>query len=442
VDAGPSPITANTVPKGYRQTGAGIVPEDWEVQPLGALFSFKNGLNKGKEFFGHGTPIVNYMDVYSYSGLRSSDIRGRVDVSRQELDAFCVRRGDVFFTRTSETVDEIGIASVLLEESPDTVFSGFVLRGRPKNDVLIDAFKRYCFSSRVFRAQIISKSTYTTRALTNGRVLSGIALALPPNKAEQEAIAETLSDADTLIESLHQLIAKKRQIKQGAIQTLLTGKKRLLGFLSEDGFKQSELGLIPCDWVVRTVASFGDVITGSTPSTTNKAYWDGEFPWITPTDISVSRDIFFGDRSITRRGLKSVRALPADSVLVTCIASIGKNAVLKMIGSCNQQINAVIANEGHNPIFLYYLFEGGKDRLLGAAGTTATTMISKVTFKQIRFAIPAMKKEQEAIANILSDMDAELAELETRLTKTRLLKQGMVHALLTGRIRLPRDAAA
>ena len=69
-------------------------------------------------------------------------------------------------------------------------------------------------------------------------------------------------------------------------------------------------------------------------------------------------------------------------------------------------------------------------------------MISKVTFKQIRFAIPAMKKEQEAIANILSDMDAELAELETRLTKTRLLKQGMVHALLTGRIRLPRDAAA
>ena len=102
---------------GYKQTEVGIIPEDWNIVRLDDLFSFKNGLNKAKKFFGYGTPIVNYMDVYEHSGLFARDLHGRVDVTKQELDSFSVRRGDVFFTRTSETVEEIGIASVILDDS-------------------------------------------------------------------------------------------------------------------------------------------------------------------------------------------------------------------------------------------------------------------------------------------------------------------------------------
>jgi type I restriction enzyme, S subunit len=83
------------VKPGYKQTEMGAIPEDWVTPTLGALFSFKNGLNKSKCFFGYGKPIVNYMDVYSRSGLRANDLRGLVDVSRQELDAFSVKQGDV-----------------------------------------------------------------------------------------------------------------------------------------------------------------------------------------------------------------------------------------------------------------------------------------------------------------------------------------------------------
>ena len=83
----------------------------------------------------------------------------------KELDSFSVKKGDVFFTRTSETVDEVGIASVMLDDPSDTVFSGFILRARPKNNFLSDQFKKYCFSSTIVRKQITSKSTYTTRAL-------------------------------------------------------------------------------------------------------------------------------------------------------------------------------------------------------------------------------------------------------------------------------------
>ena len=190
---------------------------------------FKNGLNKAKRFFGTGTPIVNYMDVFEHAGLAMSDLKGTVTLSPEELKNFEVRLGDVFFTRTSETVDEVGIASVMLDEPHDTVFSGFVLRARPKNGRLDDRFKQYCFAARAIRSQIVSNATYTTRALTNGRSLSTVRIAVPP-RTEQSAIAEALSDVDGLLAALEELIDKKRAIKQAAMQQLLTGETRLPGF--------------------------------------------------------------------------------------------------------------------------------------------------------------------------------------------------------------------
>jgi type I restriction enzyme S subunit len=200
---------------------------EWNTVSLGELFSFKNGLNKGKEFFGQGTPIVNYMDVYGGAGLTESRLEGRVLVSKQEQKAFDVKKGDVFFTRTSETVEEIGMAAVMLDSPADTVFSGFLLRARPKNDDLCDGFKKYCFSSNGVRSQITSRSSYTTRALTNGRLLSLVTLGLP-SKPEQIAIAAVLSDMDAEIAALEARRDKTRAFKQGMMQELLTGRIRLV----------------------------------------------------------------------------------------------------------------------------------------------------------------------------------------------------------------------
>jgi type I restriction enzyme, S subunit len=200
---------------------------EWDTFVLGDLFSFKNGLNKAKKFFGYGTPIVNYMDVYKKRGLHATDLEGRVSVSNDELKAFQVRKGDVFFTRTSETAEEIGIASVMLDELEDTVFSGFLLRARPKDDSLDDQFKQYCFSIWTVREQITSQSTETTRALTNGRCLSRVKIKRPP-RHEQTAIAAVLNDMETDITALEGKLAKARVIKQGMMQELLTGKIRLV----------------------------------------------------------------------------------------------------------------------------------------------------------------------------------------------------------------------
>jgi type I restriction enzyme S subunit len=200
---------------------------DWAQVKLGDLFNFKNGLNKAKEFFGYGTPIVNYMDVFRSSAIRASHLQGRVSLSRSELNNFDVRKGDVFFTRTSETLDEIGVASVMLDEPIDTVFSGFVLRARPLNERLYNDFKAYCFGSEPVRRQITSKASYTTRALTNGRILSEVLLLVPPIP-EQIAIAEVLTDIDAELTLLKQRREKTRALKQSMMQELLTGKVRLI----------------------------------------------------------------------------------------------------------------------------------------------------------------------------------------------------------------------
>jgi type I restriction enzyme S subunit len=167
------------------------------------------------------------MDVFRSPGIHFSNLKGRVSLSKAELKNFDVLKGDVFFTRTSETADEVGVASVMLDDAIETVFSGFVLRARPRDDRLINEFKAYCFRSDSVRKQITSKASYTTRALTNGRILSEVRLPLP-TIPEQAAIAAALTDMAADLAKTEQRLDKTRALKQGMMQELLTGRTRLL----------------------------------------------------------------------------------------------------------------------------------------------------------------------------------------------------------------------
>ncbi len=202
------------------------------------------------------------------------------------------------------------------------------------------------------------------------------------------------------------------------------------------GYKQTEVGVIPEDWAPSRVADLGRVVTGGTPRTDIRSFWNGHIPWVTPTDIIGSRDMWSSERGLTQKGLEAIRGLPGGSVLVTCIASIGKNAILKVEGGCNQQINAVVPNRNYNAEFLYYLFEASKQYLLANAGMTATSILSKAAFQELRFAVPPLP-EQHAIAGTLVDVDALLGALTQLIAKKRDLKQAAMQQLLTGQTRLP-----
>ena len=409
---------------GYKRTEAGVTPQDWDVVLIGELFSFKNGLNKAKTYFGYGTPIVNYMDVFNRPVLRIENIVGRVNVSSKELAAYEVRKGDVFFTRTSETVDEIGVASVMLDQPERTVFSGFVLRARPCDDSLDDTFKAYCFASRNFRQQVTSRASYTTRALTNGRTLSAALLARPP-LAEQRTIAAALNDVDALLDGLDRFIAKKRDLKQAAMQQLLTGQTRLPGFSGKCRTKRlGEIASIRSQKVLPSNVG-GDTLCveldhigqGSGGLLEYSRAQDSK----SPKYRFFSGDILFGRlRSYLRKFWHADRD-----------------------GICSTEIWPLMTDSQQTDgAFLHAIVQS--DRFIEAACISYGTHMPRADWgvmTNFEVRLPRVR-EQQAIAAVLSDMDAEIAALEARREKTRDLKQAMMQELLTGKTRLVQPGVA
>lgn len=182
----------------YKYWSAKLLDKDENLYKIGDLFEFKNGINKGKDYFGTGNPIINYVDVYKNNKITKNIVNGLVEANVEDLDRYSCRKGDVFFTRTSETREEVGYASVLLESMDDSVFSGFLLRARPLTDKLLPEYCAYCFSSPRVRADIISKANYTTRATVTGSILSKIEIYVP-SKDEQKNIVEILDKLHALI---------------------------------------------------------------------------------------------------------------------------------------------------------------------------------------------------------------------------------------------------
>lgn len=399
----------------------------WDTATIGDFLDFKNGLNKGKEFFGYGTPIVNYTDVYRKRGLTKSDVRGKVNLTRDEIHRFDARKNDVFFTRTSETPEEVGMSSVLLDDIDDCVFSGFVLRGRPKNDMFVPEYCKYCFTTEAIRSAIIMGCTYTTRALTNGTQLSAIEIVVPP-KPEQEAIAKSLTEIDDLISSLEKLITKKKAIKQGAMQELLTGKRRLPGFFGE--------------WINTKIGSITEVYSGGTPNTSEPAFWGGKIPWMNSGELNLKivRQV---QGRITEVGMdsSSTHFIPAECVLIG-LAGQGKTrgtAAFNTFPLCtNQSIAAIYPNPNKfDSKFLYYKMDTQYDQLRElSSGDGGRGGLNKKLILDYEVVIPQSIDEQAAIATILTEMDYEIENLEMKLTKYRQVKQGMMQQLLTGKIRL------
>lgn len=198
-------------------------------------------------------------------------------------------------------------------------------------------------------------------------------------------------------------------------------------------FKHSEVGPIPEEWEVKRLGEIGDVVTGSTPPRDDMECWGGNYNWISAKDFK-DKYIVDSEEKVTTKGMAFCRLLPSDSVLVTCIASIGLNAIAKNPCATNQQINAVICKACNNE-YLYYQIEAAKDRMIELAGQTAVPIINKGDFENLMIPVPP-RPEQEKIAEALSDMDALLAAMTKLIEKNRAIKQGTMQQLLTGKRRL------
>jgi len=184
------------------------------------------------------------------------------------------------------------------------------------------------------------------------------------------------------------------------------------------------------NWEEKSLGAVGEIVTGTTPPTVNKEYYEGKFPWITPTDIQKEKNIFSSMKSLTEAGLSRGRRLPRNSLLVTCIASIGKNAILRKEGSCNQQINAIIPNKENDVDFLYYLIERKKRVLIRFSGAGGMQILNKRDFSKLKFFIPSLP-EQKKIAEFLGSVDAWIENLKSQKASLEQYKKGVMQRIFS-----------
>ncbi len=393
---------ASLLPPGYKQTEVGVIPEDWEVRPIKSVCRLINGRGfKPFEWEKTGLPIIriqnlNGSDEFNfYQGIYDK----KLEVEHgQLLFAWSGSRGTSFGPHL--WLGSLGLLNYhtwkvqILESEVD---KGFFLHALKHLTSFIEG-----------KAHGASALVHTQKW-----EMEGFEFALPSTKTEQQAIAEALSDADALIESLDQLITKKRQIKQGTMQELLTGKMRLPGFSGEREVKR--------------LGDVAEIVMGQSPSSSNYNAKGLGLPLIQGNaDIAnrkTIRRIFTTE--FTKRGkcgdiLMSVRAPVGEISRAVFDVCLGRG---------------VCAIRYANDFMYHYLINQEPSWARLSKGSTFDS-VNSADVTALEVCLPNDAAEQTAIAAILSDMDAEIAALEEKLAKTRALKQGMMHNLLTGKIRL------
>ena len=382
-----------------------MVPDVWEPQTLGDLE------RKGQVRLGRGQ-VISQVDINEFPGdypIYSSSIHDDGLFGRyarylfdEELITWSIDGGGNFFYRPKHRFSVTNVCGYMRI-----------------NTTTID----YRFLA--YQLQLLHEAkTYDYQMKAHPSVIRWAYTVALPRIDEQERIAAALSDVDALISSLDKLIAKKRDIKQAAMQQLLTGKRRLPGFCGE--------------WVSRRIGDISDSSSGGTPLSSVSAYYGGSIPWVSISDMTSSgKYLVMTERSLTDEGLaaSAAKVFPAGTVLYAMYASIGECSIAAIELCSSQAILGIRPRESCDGHYLYYWLVSKKDEVIamGQHGTQANLNADMV--KDFRVPLPTID-EQRAIANVLSDMDAEIEALERRRDKTRLLKQGMMQELLTGRVRL------
>jgi type I restriction enzyme S subunit len=388
-----------TLKPGYKQTEVGAIPEEWNVHKLRSCLS-------AKPDYGINAPAVSFSDkLPAYIRITDISADGRfspetpVSVKHAEADRYYLNDGDIVFARTGASV---GKSYLYNPNDGKLVFAGFLIRLRPDFAKLVPAYLAEYVSTGPYWNWVRLMSMRSGQPGINGMEYGQLPIPLPPSIIEQRAIAGALGDVDALIGALEKFIAKKRDLKQAAMQELLTGKKRLPGFSRK--------------WKVKRLGEVLKVRHGKGQSEVVVA--DGIYPILASGGEIGRTNAFLYDKPSVLIGRKGTIDFP------------------QYIDSPFWTIDTLFfteISEEADPKFIFYKFNMINWKKYNEASGIPSLNASII--EAIEFDCPG-KAEQTAIAAVLSDMDAEITALEARLAKTRALKQGMMQELLTGRIRL------
>lgn len=447
------------IPAGYKQTEVGVIPHEWNVISIQNLLTEKYILDqmdgnhgelypKSHEFSSFGVPYIGATD-FSNGDV---DFKGCKFISLARAKKFkkgIARNGDVLFAHNAT----VGPVCLLDSDFDFVILSTTATYYRCNNDLLKNKYLAKYFCSDFFVSQykaVMSQSTRNQVPILAQRKF----LIVVPSKDEQTAIANVLSDTDALIAGLEQLIAKKHAIKTATMQQLLTGRTRLPAFAlrpdgTPKGYKTSELGQIPEDWITPTLKGITSNIIdyrGRTPRKLGLEWGGGNILALSAGNvkkgfIDYEAECYFGSDELYKKWMTSGDASKGD-IVFTMEAPLGNVALIpnedKYILS-QRTILLQLERSKFLPTFIIQVFLSDMFQSYISESATGSTAqgIKRATFEKMFVAVPSCLEEQTAIATILSDMESELTTLEQKLAKARDVKQGMMQQLLTGRIRLP-----
>ncbi len=408
-----------------------MIPEDWEVKPLGELASLIEYGSSAKSVQAGLVPVLRMGNLQD----------GKIDWSNlvytsdsNEIDKYLLCNNDILFNRTN-TIDLVGKAAIYRSEFP-AIFAGYLIRVQVNQEKYSADYINYILNTslaRIFSLKVLSQAI--GQANINGEKLKTYPIPIPPTLSEQSRIVEALRDIDTLIESIDQLIAKKRNIKQAAMRQLLTGKKRLPGF--HEKWELKELG--HAGHCLRGVSYHGD----SDLSANDTAYTKRLLRSNNIQDaVVVNAEVQY----VNAEQVSPTQILKQNDILI-CMANgskalVGKAGRFGIVDGYDYTFGAFmgcfrIDTSIANPIFVFYLFQTKqyRDYINNILTGSSINNLRPSSIESLEFLIPSLP-EQTAIATLLSELDEELEILQARRDKTKHLKQAMMQELLTGRIRL------
>ena len=420
-------------PAGYKNTEVGMIPEEWEVVSFEEAFKFlSTGNNPRSELRDHGSVhYVHYGDIHTKWDKFldcSKDTIPYID-EKNTTKMSKIKNGDLIMADASEDQEGIGVSVEVLNVNNKNVVAGlhtFLLRA--DKDIFADGFKGYIQEMKPIREEL--------RKIATGISVYGISktrlkkIKIPvPRFNEQQAIAEALGDMDDLVESVEKLIDKKQKIKEGAMQEFLTGKRRLPGFTGK--------------WKKVRLEKLGIFGSGNGFPIKYQNNKNDRYPFFKVSDMNHKKNPIYmkvANHYISDQTRKKINAsvFPKGTII---FAKIGAAIFLerkRILAQPSCIDNNVMGFTPDTDLccnkLIYMMFINMELGYL--AHTTALPSLSPNTVGAIELFIPQTIKEQQAIAQVLSDMDSDIEALEKKLNKYRSIKQGMMQELLTGRIRL------
>ncbi len=399
---------------------------------LGDLGFFFGGVTSIKpEDYGFGTPFLPYKNVYKNSKVNVNELE-LMNVRPQDLERRSAIYGDIFFTASSETPDEVAMSSVFLDNVENLTFNGFCKRFRLNNfNTLLPEYARYLFRDVSFRREVYQLATGDIRFNISQESLANIETKIPDIQTQKQ-ISQILTTLDNKIE----LNLQMNQTLES--MALAIFKDWFINF-NFQGFVGELVNGLPKGWNYKPIGELGKVITGNTPSSKNPELFGSEIPFITPTDFkNFGKLILDASRHLSIEGKQSMktRLLPSDSVIVTCIGSdMGKVAINRVECVTNQQINSIIPNRKEiSSDYLYYDLVYKYDYLRNiATGGSTMPIINKSRFEEIEILVP----KADILVNFQNLMDSFNYRIEENVRQINSLTQTrdtLLPKLMSGQI--------